>query len=192
MVPRAATQAELEVEALLVASPAPVERSVIADRLGALQADRAIEGVRSFWAGRGMRLVERGGAVWMEPSPAARKAIQSVSDGVPEARLTKAAMETLSFVAVNQPVTLADIEAGRGVAQYRGIMSTLVDAGLVRITSRRTDAGRSAAYVTTEAFLERFGLPTLSDLPSPEEMASLSTPPSDPEASCGEGDAAPA
>src|SRR5262245_41420944 len=80
-----------------------------------------------------------------------------------QARLTQAALETLAVVAYKQPVTRARVSAVRGV-NVDGVMRTLLARGL--ITEAGTDPETNGTlYGTTELFLERIGLASLSDLP---------------------------
>lgn len=84
-------------------------------------------------------------------------------------RLSKAAAETLAVIAYKQPVSKAEIEVIRGVDPVPTI-KTLLDGKLVRIVGRDDTPGSPALYGTTEHFLERFGLKTLSELPTIREM----------------------
>ena len=85
-----------------------------------------------------------------------------------DAKLTKAALETLAIIAYKQPILRADIEAIRGVACGETIRS-LMEKHLVKIAGRAEEPGRPILYGTTKRFLELFGLNTLKDLPQPED-----------------------
>ena len=82
-----------------------------------------------------------------------------------QARLTKAALETLAIVAYKQPVTRHQVSAVRGV-NSDGVLRALVDRGLVEEAGREETPGRPVLYATTPQFLERLGLPSLAALPS--------------------------
>jgi segregation and condensation protein B len=82
-----------------------------------------------------------------------------------QARLTKAALETLAIVAYKQPVTRHQVSAIRGV-NSDGVLRALVDKGLVEEAGRDEAPGRPALFATTPAFLERLGMPSLAALPS--------------------------
>ncbi len=84
-------------------------------------------------------------------------------------RLSQPALETLAIVAYRQPVTRAEIEQVRGVA-VDGVMSTLVERGLVEQVGRAEVAGRPLTYGTTAFFLEHFGLRSLEELPAADEL----------------------
>ena len=80
-----------------------------------------------------------------------------------QARLTNAALETLSVVAYKQPISRARVSAIRGV-NVDGVMRTLLTRGLVEEAGQ--DAETSAnLYRTTSYFLERIGVTSLDDLP---------------------------
>lgn len=80
-----------------------------------------------------------------------------------EIRLTQAALETLAVVAYRQPVSRARVSAVRGV-NCDAVMRTLVLRGLVEEAGTDQESG-AILFRTTRYFLERLGLPALSDLP---------------------------
>jgi len=84
--------------------------------------------------------------------------------------LSRAALETLSIIAYHQPATRAEIEEVRGVATGKGTLDLLMEAGWIRMRGRRRTPGRPVTYGTTDAFLDHFGLETLSDLPGLDEL----------------------
>jgi len=87
-------------------------------------------------------------------------------------KLSRAALETLATVAYHQPMTLAEISALRGVdSTYT--LKTLLQKKLVKITGRKKSPGRPLIYRTTDRFLTYFGLNSLSDLPSEEEISKI-------------------
>lgn len=78
--------------------------------------------------------------------------------------LSPASLEVLAVIAYNQPVTRAFIEQVRGV-DCSGVVSTLVEKGLIEERGRLELPGRPLLYGTTKIFLRSFGLNDLSDLP---------------------------
>ena len=78
--------------------------------------------------------------------------------------LSNAALEVLAVVAYNQPVTKSFIEQVRGV-DCSGVVTTLVEKGLVEERGRLELPGKPLLYGTTKNFLRCFGLSDLSDLP---------------------------
>ncbi len=86
-----------------------------------------------------------------------------------DAKLTKAALETLAIIAYKQPILRVDVEAIRGVACGETIRS-LMEKHLVKIAGRAEEPGRPILYGTTKRFLELFGLNSLKELPQSEEL----------------------
>lgn len=78
-------------------------------------------------------------------------------------KLTRAALETLAVVAYRQPVTRARVSAVRGV-NVDAVMCTLLARGLITEVGTDADTG-AVTFATTELFLERLGLTSLSELP---------------------------
>ena len=93
------------------------------------------------------------------------------------APLSQASLEVLAVVAYNQPVTRAFAEQVRGV-DCSGVMSNLVEKGLIEEAGRLDLPGKPIAYRTTPLFLRSFGFSSIEDLPplndeaEPEEKES--------------------
>ncbi|TDD57117.1 SMC-Scp complex subunit ScpB, partial [Kribbella antibiotica] len=136
--------------------------------------------------GRGFDLREIGGGWRYYTRPEAAAFVERfVLDGQ-QARLTQAALETLSVVAYKQPVSRARVSAIRGV-NVDGVMRTLIARGLVEEAGSDTDS-QATLYRTTFYFLERMGMQSLDDLPElapylpdmddiEDELAAQSLPP---------------
>jgi segregation and condensation protein B len=88
------------------------------------------------------------------------------------ARLSRAALETLSIIAYNQPVTRGRIEQIRGVESSAPLKS-LLERDLVVIVGRKDIVGRPLLYGTSKRFLEVFGLHDLASLPALPEIENL-------------------
>ena len=84
--------------------------------------------------------------------------------------LSAAALEALSIIAYNQPVTKGTIEYIRGV-NSDGAVSRLVERGLIEEKGRLDAPGKPILYITTQEFLRNFGLKSLNDLPDIKENA---------------------
>lgn len=80
-----------------------------------------------------------------------------------QAKLTQAALETLAVIAYRQPISRARVSAIRGV-NVEAVMKTLVNRGLVEECGVEHETG-AVLYRTTNYFLERIGLNSVSDLP---------------------------
>jgi len=84
-------------------------------------------------------------------------------------KLTKSALETLSIIAYKQPITKAEIEQIRGVnADYT--INKLMEKDLVEIAGRQEGPGKPLIYITSEKFMDYFGLKSIQDLPKLKEI----------------------
>lgn len=86
------------------------------------------------------------------------------------ARLSPAAIDTLSIVAYNQPATAEQVEKLRGTPSG-AILGQLVRRQFLRI-ERQPEKPRVALYRTTDRFLSLLGLESLDDLPKGLELES--------------------
>lgn len=155
-------------EAVLLVAAEPVSSTVLAqlverDRT-AVEASLANMADEYERVGSGivLRNVAGGWRLFSHPttSPVVEKFILSSR----HARLTKAALETMAIVAYKQPVTRHQVAAIRGV-NSDGVLSALVDRGLLEEVGRDEGPGRPLLYGTTPEFLERLGLASVGDLP---------------------------
>lgn len=77
--------------------------------------------------------------------------------------LSRAALETLTIIAYNQPITRGNIEIIRGV-NSDSVLSTLLERGLICEKGRSDSPGRPVLFGTTSLFLQSTGLSSLEDL----------------------------
>jgi segregation and condensation protein B len=119
--------------------------------------------------GRSFRIEQIAGGYQILSLPKFGEALQRLHQKEIDAKLTKAALETLAIIAYKQPILRADIEAIRGVACGETIRS-LMEKHLVKIAGRAEEPGRPILYGTTKRFLELFGLNSIKDLPQGESL----------------------
>jgi segregation and condensation protein B len=156
-------------EALFFVSDEPLSASVLAQALDAdrrtveAMCDRLAAELEARRSGLVLRNVAGGWRLFTHPdtAPAVERFVLSSR----QARLTKAALETLAIVAYKQPVTRHQVSAIRGV-NSDGVLRALADKGLIEEAGREEVPGRPVLYGTTPGFLERLGLPSLAALPS--------------------------
>jgi segregation and condensation protein B len=156
-------------EALFFVSDEPLTASVLAQ---ALEIDRRevearcrrlAEELEERASGVTLREVAGGWRLFTHPDTAPE--VERFVLSSRQARLTKAALETLAIVAYKQPVTRHQVSSIRGV-NSDGVLRALQDKGLIEEAGREDAPGRPALFATTPAFLERLGLPSLAALPS--------------------------
>ena len=165
---------QLIIEALLFASDEPLTVRRMRDILklkDARVARRAVEALRQAYADgrRGIQIEEVAGGYRLLSNREYAPFVEQLRKTERQSRLSQAALETLAIVAYKQPIHRADIEAIRGV-QVDAVVRNLQERGLIRVVGRDDVLGRPFLYGTTRRFLEVFGLKSLADLPSVEEL----------------------
>lgn len=85
-------------------------------------------------------------------------------------KLSVAAMETLSIIAYEQPVTKSEIELIRGVNCDYAVQK-LLEKELIVIAGRKEDApGKPLIYTTSKSFMDYFGINSSEELPKIQEV----------------------
>ena len=156
-------------EAMLFASHAPLSEKDLAVRLpeGA-NIVGMLDELKAQFANRGVHLTPVGTG-WAFRTAPDLAAYMEIEKSVVR-RLSRAAVETLAIVAYHQPITRAEIEEIRGVSLSRGTLDILLEAGWIRPRGRRQVPGKPITWGTSDAFLDHFGLESLSALPGVEEL----------------------
>lgn len=163
-----------EAEALLFVSDEPVSSAKLAAilEISPVEMDEVLTELAAEYAdeNRGMQLREVAGGWRFYSHPAYHDLIERYVISWDTRRLSQAGLEVLAIIAYHQPVTRAGINAIRGV-NSEGVVSSLVEKGLVREMGRDDAPGNAILYGTTRSFLERFGLKSVKDLPPLEDFA---------------------
>ena len=161
-------------EALLLSTHHPLTAGRLAELLDLESTKplrRAVKTLNEQYetGGRAFRIEQVAGGFQILTLPEFGDALKKLHQREADAKLTKAALETLAIIAYKQPVLRADVEAIRGCACGETIRS-LMEKHLVKIAGRAEEPGRPILYGTTKRFLELFGLNNLKDLPQPEAL----------------------
>lgn len=114
--------------------------------------------------GAALQILNLAGQYQLCTRPQYTPMIQQLLNDKRNVPLSAAALEVLAAVAYNQPVTKGYIEQVRGV-DSGGVVTSLVEKGLLEEVGRLELPGRPIAYGTTAHFLRTFGLTSLDDLP---------------------------
>jgi segregation and condensation protein B len=182
------------IESLLFAASAPVPLARLVEALdgpGRAEVLAAVEQLQAACEreGRGLRVVHVAGGFQLRTPPEHGPVVRRLLRERPP-RLSRPMLETLAIVAYRQPCTRLEIEAIRGV-DADAVLSTLTDRRLVRILGRKDAPGRPLLYGTTREFLEVFGLPDLSALPTLRELGESAQALAAPDLTVGAGGVAP-
>jgi len=160
---------ERMVEALLFAAAEPLSRAQIAERLPhGSDAGAALDRLRRRYEGRGVQLVRVGTGWALRTAPDLGFLMRREAEETK--KLSRAAIETLAIIAYHQPATRAEIEEIRGVSVSKGTLDLLIELDWIKLGRRRETPGRPATFVTTQAFLDHFGLESARDLPGIKEL----------------------
>lgn len=122
---------------------------------------------------RGIHLVATAGGYQFSTKPAYDPQVRRLLQIERKSRLSRAALETLSIIAYHQPVTQAEINVLRSVADSSFTLHTLLQKKLIKIGGRKKAPGSPLLYKTSDEFLIYFGLNDLSELPSQEEIGKI-------------------
>ncbi len=157
------------VEALIFASPEPTPESALKARLPeGTDLAALLNDLVGDYAKRGIRLVKVGDnwafrtAVEVAPHLQLERKVTR--------KLSRAALETMGVIAYHQPVTRAEIEEIRGVGLSQGSLDVLLELGWIKPGKRRRTPGRPLTWVTSQDFLDHFGLELLDYLPGLDEL----------------------
>lgn len=155
-------------EAVLFAAGEPMEGDRLAEALGIPSFDLqplANQLARMYEeSGSALQLLVLGNSYQLTTRAEYADAVKNALEIRKNTPLSNAAMETLTIIAYNQPVTKGFVERVRGV-DSGSVVNTLVERGLVEEAGRIEVPGRPLAYRTTAHFLRCFGLTSLADLP---------------------------
>jgi segregation and condensation protein B len=165
-------------EAILFIAERPLSSAELAELAGVprQQAEAALAKLAGQLAddGRGLRLQRMDDAWQLATAPEVGERLAAYA-AREEARLTPASLEALAVIAYRQPCTRGEIDRLRGVdSDY--VLRSLLHRRLIVEVGRRDTPGRPILFGTTFAFLERFGLTSLDDLPEIEEVEAATPP----------------
>ncbi len=158
---------KLEALLFVAAEPIPLNRLGVALDLTPAKIKRVLDELHETLLTRGLRLQTQRGRVQLTTAPELAELIQTFLNLDATSRLSPAALEALSIIAYQQPVTRPQVDAIRGV-NSDGVMRSLLNKGLIQEGGRAEGPGRPILYATTPEFLQHFGLSSLSVMPKLE------------------------
>ena len=175
-----AAEMEAVFEALLFASPDPQPEEKLLEVFPEQERERATEALQAVLdryrpddtggsANRGIVLDRAGGGYRLVTRSDLHPYLRRFFEVAGRSRLSMAAVETLAIVAYRQPVTSPEIQELRS-RNSSGVLKTLLERRLIRISGRKEVVGSPFLYATTRDFLLHFGLRSLSELPPLEEF----------------------
>jgi segregation and condensation protein B len=160
-------------EGLFFISDSPLHLETLVEILPESNKEAILNGIRQIQieyedSSKGIELTEIAGGYQFRTKPIWAGWVNRLKKAK-AIKLSQAGLETLAIVAYRQPVIRPAIEEIRGV-DSGSVLHTLLEKGLIKVMGRKDLPGRPIVYGTTKAFLELFGLNTLSDLPTLKEI----------------------
>lgn len=162
-------EARRALEALLMVAEHPIDSDLLGQVVerSSQQVEDLLSGLAASYEedGRGFELVRVAGGWRFQSHRDLAPYVERFVLSGQTARLSAAALETLSIVAYKQPISRAQVSAIRGV-NVDGVMRTLQQRGYISEVGRDPGPGQPSMFGTTGLFLEKLGLDRLEDLPS--------------------------
>lgn len=160
------------VEAFIFAAPQPVTRDMLARLVGRdCSIDLLIEDIGNDLAARPYEIVTVAGGWQFRTRPRQAEVLKTAFGGTTTgADITEGEMLVLASIAYHQPVTRAAVSEMLGREVSRDIIGHLRRLDMIASGPRSPQPGAPYTYVTTNKFLEQFGLDTLRDLPDLEAL----------------------
>ncbi len=164
------------IEAILFASGEPIEIYRLSEAsgvdAGTLPAMIRLLNERYDDYGSGICIKKLDSSYQMCTRDAFAPQIRTALETKRSAPLSNAAMEALTIIAYNQPVSKGFVENVRGI-DSSSVINNLVEKGLVEEAGRLDVPGKPIVYRTTAVFLRSFGLTSVADLPPLPDQPSL-------------------
>jgi segregation and condensation protein B len=162
------TEGTAVIEAILFASGDPIHIEKIAAAAGfdLTLTERLIDELRDRYrdTGSALTVLRLGREYQLAAAPLYFEYIKKAFEQKRSQPLSQAALEVLTVIAYNQPVTKGFVENVRGVdSSY--IVNSLAEKGLLEEAGRLDVPGHPVSYRTTSAFLRAFGLSSAEELP---------------------------
>ena len=159
------------IEALLFVNGKAVAVEDIAANLGVspkevLSAAKELQ--KTYSAPCGLNLLIFNDKLQFASNPEYAEQVSLVLSPIRERELSRSMLETAAIIAYKQPVTRLDLEEIRGNSEYA--VQNLLKLGVIEIVGRKNAVGRPVLFGTTDEFLKRFQISSLSDLPDYDEL----------------------
>ena len=160
------------IEAILFAAGDAVPIDLLREKLDVTkrEVDESIRQLEKKYTGNcGIRLLHFNHNLQFATNPDYKEVVSLVLMPIREKEFTKTILECAAIIAYKQPITRSELENIRGISSDYAI-TTLLSLDMITPCGRKDTPGRPVQYATTDNFLKRFKLKSLSDLPDYEEL----------------------
>lgn len=134
------------------------------------QIEKAVENLKKKYDDKsGIQILLFNNKIQFSSNPKYVDYVTSVLNPIRQRNLTKATLETIAIIAYKQPVTRLEIEEIRGVNSDYAI-NVLLEHKLIEIVGKKDTVGKPSLFGTTDEFLKRFDISSVSDLPKYDDL----------------------
>ena len=156
-------------EAILFASNEPLLEKDLKDKIvNKNMIGNYLKDLEKFYSKRGINLKKTGNKWSFRTSVELTQELTIFKEK--KRKMSRAALETIAIIAYQQPITRPEIENIRGVQMGRGSIDHLMEIGWIIPKGRKNIPGKPSLWVTTNLFLEHFGIDSIENLPSKNEL----------------------
>ncbi len=120
---------------------------------------------------RGIKLEFLGGKFKLTTKKENAKYFEKLVQSEQESKLSDSALQVLSIIAYNQPISRVQVDKMRGVSSAY-IFRKLVLKDLIEDCGKSDEPGKPTLYKVTNHFLDYFGLGSIKELPEIKEVES--------------------
>ena len=160
------------IESIIFVSGEPIAIKDIAEKLEITDKEitACIEKLNKKYSGdSGVNLLQFNNKLQFCSNPKYANDVASVLNPIKEKELSRSMLEAIAIIAYKQPVTRIDLEEIRGVnSEY--CIQKLLELNMIEPVGRKDAVGRPVLFGTTDNFLKRFQISSLSDLPDYDEL----------------------
>ncbi|MBQ8429158.1 MAG: SMC-Scp complex subunit ScpB [Clostridia bacterium] len=160
------------IEAILFAAGDAVPIDLLREKLEVTKrdVDEAIRQLEKKYTGAcGIRLLQFNHKLQLATNPDYKELVATTLMPIREKEFTKTILECAAIIAYKQPITRGELENIRGMSSDYAV-TTLLSLDMIAPCGRKDSPGRPILYETTDNFLKRFKLKSLSELPDYEEL----------------------
>lgn len=160
------------IEAIVFASGSPVPVKYIVEKLNCTlkEVNSAISELKNRYSGSsGIHLLTFNGKLQFATNPDFKTQISEVLTPIKEKELTKAILECAAIIAYKQPITKPELEELRQVSCDYPIRA-LLELQMIEVRGKKDTVGKPILYGTTDIFLKRFKLNSISELPDYDDL----------------------
>lgn len=163
------------IEALIFAAAKGVNYQTIKDSFGAEYTEKELKGAitqlkNEYGGDKGIVLIEFNKTYQFQTNPLYGEVLADILRPIRERQLSATVLQTLSIIAYRQPITRSEIEEVRSGVSSDYAISVLLKAELIEAVGRKNTVGKPILFGTTDNFLKRFQLTSLSDLPDYDKL----------------------